>query len=154
MRKTYRSDRTDRTDQSDYAAYSPWLEHADPTVAANALICLIHQANYLLDRQLRGLEQQFIQEGGYSERLHAARLEARALQRGGREAGTSDQSEPMDRSAAPPTCPVCGESMVPRTARKSAHAGSQFWGCSRYPACKGTRPGDHPVAPPPNAFST
>jgi four helix bundle suffix protein len=57
------------TDRSDSAAYAPWLEHADPAVAANALICLIHQANYLLDRQLRGLEQQFVREGGYSERL-------------------------------------------------------------------------------------
>jgi len=133
------------TDRSDSAAYAPWLEHADPAVAANALICLIHQANYLLDRQLRGLEQQFVREGGYSERLHAARLEARALQRSGRKAvpsDRSDQSDPTDRSdrpTAPPNCPVCGASMVLRTARKGAHAGSRFWGCSAYPACKGTR---------------
>jgi len=43
---------------------------------ANALICLINQANYLLDQQLRTLEQDFIQGGGYREQLHAARLEA------------------------------------------------------------------------------
>ena len=140
--KGHRTDRSDRSDPSDSAPYAPWLEHADPAVAANALICLIHQANYLLDRQLQGLEQQFLQEGGYSERLHAARLEARALQRGGRKSDRSDRSDPTDptdRTAAPPTCPVCGASMVLRTARKGAHAGSRFWGCSGYPACKGTR---------------
>lgn len=36
-------------------------------------------------------------------------------------------------------CPRCGSSMVRRTTRKSRNAGSQFWGCSRYPACRGTR---------------
>src|SRR5262245_54296576 len=35
-----------------YQAYAQWLEHADPAVVANALICLIHQTNYLLDRQI------------------------------------------------------------------------------------------------------
>jgi len=34
---------------------------------------LLHQANYLLDRQIRGLEREFIFKGGYSERLAAAR---------------------------------------------------------------------------------
>ena len=134
--KAHPTGRSVRTDQTDAAPYAPWLEHADPSVAANAMICLIHQANYLLDRQLRGLEEQFIQEGGYSERLHAARLEARALQRGGRGAAQSDRS---DRSAIPPNCPICGGQMVLRTAQKGMHAGSRFWGCSGYPACKGTR---------------
>ncbi|MEW6750815.1 MAG: topoisomerase DNA-binding C4 zinc finger domain-containing protein, partial [Candidatus Latescibacterota bacterium] len=34
------------------------------------------------------------------------------------------------------TCPQCGSPMWLRTARRGAKAGSQFWGCSRYPACK------------------
>jgi four helix bundle suffix protein len=46
-------------------------------VVANTLICLIHQANYLLDQQISALEQSFIQDGGYSEQLAAARLEHR-----------------------------------------------------------------------------
>src|SRR5262249_41661134 len=29
------------------AAYAAWLQHADPAVVANTVICLIHQANYL-----------------------------------------------------------------------------------------------------------
>jgi restriction system protein len=40
---------------------------------------------------------------------------------------------------APPLCPVCEAAMVRRTAKKGANAGSQFWGCSEYPACRGTR---------------
>jgi restriction system protein len=38
-----------------------------------------------------------------------------------------------------PTCPLCQSSMVRRTARKGVKAGSQFWGCSQFPACRGTR---------------
>jgi restriction system protein len=43
---------------------------------------------------------------------------------------------PPERALA---CPSCGSAMVRRIARKGANAGSQFWGCSKYPACKGTR---------------
>jgi DNA-binding helix-hairpin-helix protein with protein kinase domain len=43
------------------------------------------------------------------------------------------------RSPATNTCPSCGAPMVRRTARKGKHAGRQFWGCSKFPACKGTR---------------
>ncbi len=38
-----------------------------------------------------------------------------------------------------PSCPVCASSMVKRTAKKGANAGSQFWGCAKYPGCRGTR---------------
>jgi len=79
-----RRDRTDQSDQADpsdhWKSYAPWLRHADPAVIANTLICLIHQANYLLDRQIHGLERQFVEGGGYSERLAAARLEKRRSQ--------------------------------------------------------------------------
>jgi endonuclease YncB( thermonuclease family) len=37
-------------------------------------------------------------------------------------------------------CPVCSSTMVLRTARQGRNAGNQFWGCSRYPACRATRP--------------
>ncbi len=47
------------------------------------------------------------------------------------------QSTPA--SAAVVTCPVCGSAMVKRTASKGANSGSQFWGCSKYPGCRGTR---------------
>ena len=38
-----------------------------------------------------------------------------------------------------PLCPVCRKPMVQRTARSGRSAGSAFWGCSGYPACRGTR---------------
>lgn len=38
-----------------------------------------------------------------------------------------------------PSCPVCGSGMRLRTARRGKRAGRQFWGCSRYPTCQGTR---------------
>jgi restriction system protein len=37
-------------------------------------------------------------------------------------------------------CPECDSSMVKRTAKKGQFAGATFWGCSRYPVCRGTRP--------------
>lgn len=36
-----------------------------------------------------------------------------------------------------PDCPLCGKPMVLRTARKGSAAGSQFWGCSGFPKCRG-----------------
>lgn len=116
------SDGTDGTDTS--GAYAPWLNHPQAEVVANALICLIHQANFLLDRQIAGLERSFIEDGGYTERLAAARMQHR-------QGETPRQGEPA--------CPVCNKAMVLRTARQGRNAGSQFWGCSCYPNCKGTR---------------
>lgn len=43
------------------------------------------------------------------------------------------------QAAASPACPSCGAAMVLRTAKKGANAGKPFWGCSTYPACRGTR---------------
>ena len=78
-------DRVDSTDRSDpvahYAAYARWLEHADPAVVANTLLCLIHQANYLLDQQIRALERDFVEDGGYSEQLAVARMAERRRQK-------------------------------------------------------------------------
>ena len=36
-------------------------------------------------------------------------------------------------------CPACGKTMVRRTAKRGVNAGSEFWGCTGYPACRGTR---------------
>lgn len=47
-------------------------------VVANIALCLIHQANYLLDQQIRQLEQAFLREGGLRERMTKARLDSRA----------------------------------------------------------------------------
>jgi restriction system protein len=39
-----------------------------------------------------------------------------------------------------PFCPVCQTRMVMRTAKNGEHAGQTFWGCPRYPDCRGKRP--------------
>lgn len=49
----------------------------NPEVAANLLITLIHQAQYLLFRQIQALEEKFVKEGGYTENLFKKRLEER-----------------------------------------------------------------------------
>ena len=41
--------------------------------------------------------------------------------------------------AAVPFCPLCSASMVLRTAKRGASAGTRFWGCRRYPVCHGLR---------------
>jgi len=63
-----------------YQTYKSYIEDSPPEVAANTLVCLIHQTNYLLDQQLRQLEQAFLKEGGFTERLYKARSQARRKQ--------------------------------------------------------------------------
>jgi restriction system protein len=60
-----------------YMTYKPYIEESPPEIAANTLICLIHQTNYLLDQQLRTLEKTFLNEGGFTERLYRTRLQIR-----------------------------------------------------------------------------
>jgi len=66
----YRKDRS-------YKTYRPYIEESSAEVAANTLICLIHQSNYLLDQQLRALEKEFLKEGGFTERLYRTRSQMR-----------------------------------------------------------------------------
>lgn len=63
-----------RTNRS-CGTYKSYL--GNPETAANTAICLIHQANFLLDRQIKILEEKFIKEGGYTEKLHQQRLQER-----------------------------------------------------------------------------
>ena len=56
-----------------YTTYRTYIENAPPEVAANTMLCLIHQTNYLLDQQKRQLEQAFLAEGGFTERLYRVR---------------------------------------------------------------------------------
>jgi len=60
-----------------YRTYKTYIEDSTPEVAANTMICLVHQTNYLLDQQLRQLERQFLIEGGFTEWLYEARQRVR-----------------------------------------------------------------------------
>jgi four helix bundle suffix protein len=68
------------SNDASYETYRPYFETRPPEVVANIIICLIHQTNYLLDQQIRQLEQAFLKEGGLRERMTRARLAARAKQ--------------------------------------------------------------------------
>ena len=55
------------------------------------------------------------------------------------EAGTLEQSPTLSVVGDDPQCPKCGERMVKRVARKGRNAGGKFWGCPRFPKCRGVR---------------
>jgi len=57
----------------------------------------------------------------------------------GEDRANSQRHEERPAAAeTPPNCPICRSHMKLRTAKRGAKAGSQFWGCSRYPDCRGT----------------
>ncbi len=104
------------------AGLSDFVARAAPELAANAMLCAVNQAAYLLRRQVESQSRDFVEHGGFTERLYAARVHARTA------------NEPDA-----PVCPSCGKPMRKRTAGKGPHAGQAFWGCSGYPECKGIR---------------
>jgi four helix bundle suffix protein len=69
-----------KKDNLSYEDFREFIDTRPAETVANILICLIHQANYLLDRQLRRLEKDFLEQGGLRERMTRARLAARAKQ--------------------------------------------------------------------------
>ncbi|MFN0077145.1 MAG: four helix bundle suffix domain-containing protein [Prosthecobacter sp.] len=98
--------------------YAQWLDAKDVVVVANAMLIIIGRALNMLKSQIEAQGKAFEETGGFSERLMAKRLEAR------------DKNQPPG-----PECPVCSK---PMRQRKSAKG--DFWGCSGFPDCKGTRP--------------
>src|SRR5262249_48532373 len=68
-----------RTPQQ-FEYYREFVETRPPQVIANIELCLIHQTNFLIDQQLRRLEQDFLAQGGLRERMTRSRLAARARQ--------------------------------------------------------------------------
>jgi restriction system protein len=90
VRGKYRSDRTEKSVKSNQSDKSDKLDRSDLSeksdmsdvycfselsaeVLANTLICLINQASYLLWQQMKQLEQDFLKEGGFTERMYNSR---------------------------------------------------------------------------------
>jgi restriction system protein len=72
--KSVESAKSDRSDGSD-----PYrIASVSAETAANTLICLINQATFLLGRQLQKLDQDFLTEGGFTERLYRLRQAERS----------------------------------------------------------------------------
>ncbi len=99
--------------------YAGWLDDDDAVVVANAMLIIIGRALNMLKSQIEAQGKSFEETGGFGERLMARRIESRAKQ----------------QTADAPECPLCGK---PMRRRKSAKG--DFWGCSAFPDCKGTRP--------------
>lgn len=45
-------------------------------------------------------------------------------------------SDIQNRFGSTDICPICGNNLVLRTAKKGSNVGNQFYGCSNYPNCK------------------
>ncbi|MBM4148264.1 MAG: four helix bundle protein [Lentisphaerae bacterium] len=99
--------------------YARWLDSGDAVVVANAMLIIIGRVLKMLKRQKEAQGATFEESGGFSERLSYKRIEAREGQ----------------KTVDAPDCPQCGK---PMRRRKSAKG--DFWGCSTFPDCKGTRP--------------
>ncbi len=63
-----------------FETYRSFLDTRPAETIANIALCLIHQANYLLDQQIRRLEKDFVKRGGLRERMTQARLQHRKTQ--------------------------------------------------------------------------
>ncbi|MFC1601412.1 four helix bundle protein [Candidatus Sumerlaeota bacterium] len=100
---------------SGISGLADFVAKAGPELAANAMVCAIHQATYLLNRQLAS------QGRSFEENLYHQRQQSRAA------------------ALDAPVCPDCGKPMSRRTARSGPRAGQAFWGCSGFPDCRGTR---------------
>lgn len=108
--------------------FDPWIESDNPITAANALLVLCGRLNQMITGQLERYLHKFKSEGGFTENMTAERVET--LKQQSLETGA-------------PLCPICGKPMLRRTAKKGRNSGNQFWSCSDYPACTGTRPIHH-----------
>lgn len=60
-----------------YQTFQLGLEHEDPVIRANVLLGITENCIWLLERQLKSLEKQFLAEGGLRERMSRARKAAR-----------------------------------------------------------------------------
>ncbi|MBN1671448.1 MAG: topoisomerase DNA-binding C4 zinc finger domain-containing protein [Kiritimatiellae bacterium] len=98
--------------------YAKWLDSEDDVVVANAMLLIIGRAVKMLKKQIAAQGKKFEETGGFRERLTAKRIEAR------------DQAQETG-----PECPQCGQPM-----RRRRSAKGEFWGCSAFPDCRGTRP--------------
>ena len=105
--------------------FDTWLCSKDSMLEANCLLVLCNRLIMMLSKQIENQLASFREEGGFTEALSAERLAFRA-----------EQNVQSDA----PACPKCGKPMIKRVAKKGVNAGKEFWSCSSYPNCDGTRP--------------
>ncbi len=64
-----------------YNTFKKGIEHSDAAISANVIIGLIKITTYLLEKQIKKLEEDFLNHGGIRERMTKARLNARKQQK-------------------------------------------------------------------------
>ena len=79
------------------AGLSDFVRQAAPELAANAMLCAVNQAAYLLKRQLETQGQTFLASGGFTEKLYRARSQWRNSYK-----SPSDRSDQSDTSGNRP----------------------------------------------------
>lgn len=103
-----------------------WLESDNDVVAANSMLITISRTMAMLEKQLDFLGKEFLDNGGFRERMYQSRKTQR------------DAENTVDPTA--PSCPKCGKPMRKRIPREGGKADKPFWGCPDFPDCRGTRP--------------
>ncbi len=74
-------------------------------------------------------------------KLHSLLRQAKAgSDRSAARPATTASVQPSVAATQSSICPLCSKPMARRTAKRGANAGGEFWGCTGYPACRGTRP--------------
>jgi four helix bundle suffix protein len=103
-----------------YQKFEPQIASDDGLIRANVLLILINRTLNMMDKYIKKVGDEFVQQGGFRERLSTVRGAARA-----------DQNGPPQEG---PVCPKCG---APTRMRRRKKDNKPFWGCSEYPACRG-----------------
>lgn len=101
-----------------------FLKDGSSADASNCLVALCLKINAMLTSMLVSQLNDFKHQGGFAENLTQERIESR------RELAATEGA---------PQCPLCGKPMLRRTIQRGSRQGQQFWGCSDYPKCNGTR---------------
>lgn len=101
-----------------------FVKNGTASDAANCMVVLCLKINAMLTGMLTSQLQDFKQQGGFTENLTQERIEAR---------------REVSAATGAPECPQCGKPMLRRTIQRGSRQGQQFWGCSDYPKCNGTR---------------
>src|SRR3989339_2260276 len=66
-----------RDPEGNYETFRKGIENENPEICANVMIGLIKVTSYLLNRQIKRLEEDLLKEGGLRERMTRARLTQR-----------------------------------------------------------------------------
>ncbi|MCR5455451.1 MAG: four helix bundle suffix domain-containing protein [Bacteroidales bacterium] len=104
--------------------FDTWLCSGNSIKEANCLIILCNRLIMMLSKQIANQLAVFRVEGGFTEALSSERLSYRTEQ---------------SAQGNAPLCPKCGSVMLKRIAKKGINSGKEFWSCSKYPDCNGTR---------------